>query len=78
VAIQVPELGLDDAPVSLCLWLVRRGAVLSAGEPVVELLAGAAVVELTAPCGGVLAEKLVGEDEPVTTGHVLGWIDRTV
>jgi len=72
--IVVPDLGLDDVPIRLSVWLVRRGQRVEAGEPVVEILAGPATVDLSAPDDGVLAEKLVGEDEAVEVGQALGVI----
>jgi len=72
--ILVPDLGLDDVPIRLSVWLVRRGRRVEAGEPVVEILAGPATIDLSAPNNGVLVEKLVGEDETVEVGQVLGMI----
>lgn len=69
----VPELGMDG-PVSLGLWLLKRGAAVVAGEPVVELSAGEVVVDLSAAADGILAEKFVGEDQPVEPGRCLGII----
>ena len=71
----VPELGIDGQRISLGLWLLKRGVAVVAGEPVVELLAGEVVVDLSAPADGVLAEKFVGEDEPVEPGRCLGIIE---
>ena len=72
--ILVPDLGLEGVPIRLSVWLVRRGRPVIAGEPVVEILAGPATVDLPAPVDGVLAKKLVGEDETVTVGQTLGSI----
>ena len=74
VPIRVPELGLDHANVSLSLWLVRLGATVEAGDRVVEVLTGEAVVDLPAPVRGRLAEKLVAENSPIETGQILGWV----
>jgi pyruvate/2-oxoglutarate dehydrogenase complex dihydrolipoamide acyltransferase (E2) component len=72
--IVVPELGLGDAPLSVSLWLAKRGARLRAGDPVVEVLCGPATIDLPAPCDGVLAEKLAAEGEPVRAGMVVAMI----
>lgn len=74
--IVVPDLGLDNVPITVSMWLVKRGQKVAAGEPVVEILAGPATVDLAAPDDGVLAEKRVGVDEPVEVGQVLGRIER--
>jgi 2-oxoglutarate dehydrogenase E2 component (dihydrolipoamide succinyltransferase) len=72
--ILVPDLGLDGVPIRVSVWLVRRGQRVAAGEPVVEILAGPATVDLSAPDDGVLAEKLVREDEAVEVGQAVGVI----
>lgn len=72
--ILVPDFGLDGVPIRLSVWLVRRGQRVAAGEPVVEILAGPATVDLSAPDDGVLAEKLAGEDETVEVGQAVGVI----
>ncbi len=70
-----PDLEFDRQQIVLGLWLLKRGDRTVAGEPVVELLAGEPVVDLPAPADGVLVEKLVGEDKPVTPGQCLGIIE---
>ena len=71
----LPNLGLDDQPITLSLWLVPRGARVTAGERVAEVLAGPATVDLPSPVDGVLAERLVDEDEPITVGQPLAIIE---
>jgi pyruvate/2-oxoglutarate dehydrogenase complex dihydrolipoamide acyltransferase (E2) component len=71
----LPDLGLDDQPIVAGLWLVEEGSRVAAGEPLLEVLAGSAVVDLPAPADGVLAEILVAEDEPLRTGQRLAVIE---
>jgi len=71
----LPELGLDVGPIAVSLWLVEPGSAVAEGEPVVEVLAGPAVVDLPSPADGVLVECLVAEDEPVHVGQVLAVIE---
>ncbi len=59
--VTLPDLGLGRQPIVLSLWLVKRGARVTEGEPLVEVLAGAATVDLPAPGDGVLAKRLVAE-----------------
>ena len=70
----LPDLGMGGQPVRLSLWLVRQGAEVTEGDRVVEILLGAATVDLSAPVSGRLVRKLVAEDEPVRVGQVLGLI----
>jgi pyruvate/2-oxoglutarate dehydrogenase complex dihydrolipoamide acyltransferase (E2) component len=69
--ITVPELGLDE-PVTVSVWLCKRGARVAAGEPLVELLCGPATFDVSVPVDGVLAKKLVDEDEEVAVGEAVG------
>ncbi len=71
----VPELGIDDQPIRLSLWLARRGRRVVQGEPIVELLAGAATVDLSAPADGVLRETFVAGDQPVRVGQRLAIVE---
>ena len=67
----VPDLGLFGVELSVSLWLVSAGARVSAGDRVVELVAGGATIDLEAPVTGRLVTWLVEEDEAVTAGAVL-------
>ncbi|MGA2253145.1 MAG: lipoyl domain-containing protein [Thermoguttaceae bacterium] len=71
----LPELGLDDQPIKLSMWLVPHGARVAAGERVAEVLAGPATVDLPSPVDGVLIERLVDEDEPIVAGQLLAVIE---
>ena len=48
VPIRLPDLGIDDARLTLSVWLVPLGATVTAGDRVVEILAGEAVVAAVA------------------------------
>jgi len=71
----LPDLGLDDQPIALSGWLVPRGARVTAGERVAEILAGPATVDLPSPVDGVLIKRLVDEDEPLAVGQPLAVIE---
>jgi pyruvate/2-oxoglutarate dehydrogenase complex dihydrolipoamide acyltransferase (E2) component len=74
IELRLPDLGLGDQPISLSGWLVSRGARVEAGEPVAEVLAGPATVDLPAPAAGVLVKRLVDVDAPLFQGQVLAVI----
>ena len=71
----LPELGMEEGPITVCLWLVEPGAPVAEGDPIAEVLAGAAVIDLPSPADGVLLERLVAEDEPIEVGQVLAVIE---
>jgi pyruvate/2-oxoglutarate dehydrogenase complex dihydrolipoamide acyltransferase (E2) component len=72
----LPDLGLDDQPIVLSLWLVKEGTRVAEGDPVVEVAAGEVTVDLPAPLDGILVKKLVAEAEPLSVGQRLALIDE--
>ena len=70
VPLTVPDLRVN-ATVTVSLWLVPCGAAVLAGDRIVELLAGAATIDLEAPVAGTLVAQLVDEDDPITPGMVV-------
>ena len=77
-AILVPELGMPGVPIWVSVWLVPLGTRVSAGDRLVELVAGDAVVDVAAPDCGVFCQRLVEADEVVAVGQVLGAIKKPV
>jgi 2-oxoglutarate dehydrogenase E2 component (dihydrolipoamide succinyltransferase) len=75
IELRLPDLGLDDQPISLSNWLVSRGAKVEAGEPVAEILTGPATLDLPSPAAGVIVRRLVDVDEPLSVGQVLAVIE---
>ncbi|MEX2558848.1 MAG: biotin/lipoyl-containing protein [Pirellulales bacterium] len=73
--LSMPDLGLDDRPITVSLWLVDVGDEVVCGDRLVELSADGVTVDLPAPASGLLVETLVGEDEPLTVGQVLAVIE---
>jgi len=74
-ALILPDLGLGDRPISVSMWLVDRGVQVFEGDPLVELLAGEATVDLPSPATGVLVKKLATEDDVVRVGQRLAVIE---
>jgi pyruvate/2-oxoglutarate dehydrogenase complex dihydrolipoamide acyltransferase (E2) component len=72
--IVVPDLEIPDVVVTLSVWLVPRGARVTCGDRVVELLAGDATVDLSAPVDGILDQTCAVEDDRLAPGQVVGLI----
>ena len=75
IELRLPDLGLEDQPMSLSSWLVSRSARVEEGEPVAEILAGPVTVDLPASAAGVLVKRLVNVDAPLSVGQVLAVIE---
>ncbi len=73
-SLTLPDLGIDDQPIRLSVWLAKRGAKVKEGEPLVEVLCGGVTVDLPSPNDGILAEKLAAEDETLNVGQRLAII----
>ncbi|MEX0670457.1 MAG: lipoyl domain-containing protein [Pirellulales bacterium] len=67
----VPDFGLGDVPLAVSLWLVPMGATVLAGDRVVELVSGAATIDLEAPVSGRLVAQFADEDEAITAGATI-------
>ena len=71
----LPDLGLGDQPIVLTVWLVKRGSRVAEGEPLVEVLAGAATVDLPSPADGVLTQKSAAAGDVLVVGQQLATIE---
>lgn len=69
--LHVPQMGFPPGMVAVAVWLADEGDAVLAGDRVVQLVAGAATVDLLAPVTGRLERQLVDEDEPVEPGQPL-------
>jgi pyruvate dehydrogenase E2 component (dihydrolipoamide acetyltransferase) len=74
-SIIMPDLGIDDQPIRLSSWFVKRGTTIVEGEPVLEVLCGGVTVDLPAPCGGSIVDRLAAEDETIEIGQKLAIIE---
>jgi len=71
----LPDLGLGETLIRASVWLVERGASVTLGDPLLEVVAGSVTVDLPSPASGVLARRLVVEDEILHVGQRLALID---
>ena len=75
VPIIMPELGTPRAEMSI--WFVDLGAKVEEGERLLEILAGAATVDLAAPTAGQLVRQCALPPDSVLPGQVLGYIEKS-
>ncbi len=70
----VPDLDLPGVPISLSAWLVNVGDLVVEGDRVAELLAGEVTFDLESPVTGIVVEKFVQLEEPLTVGQEIGTV----
>jgi pyruvate/2-oxoglutarate dehydrogenase complex dihydrolipoamide acyltransferase (E2) component len=71
----LPELGLAGFPVTVSVWHVEVGSEVTAGDRLLEIVAGGVTVDLPSPASGVLAKTFVQEDDELQTGQLLAVIE---
>ena len=71
----VPELGESVVEATIAAWIVKPGAVVKAGDVIVELETDKVSLEVEAPADGVLAEIRAAEGSDVNIGDVIARID---
>jgi len=76
VEFRFPDVGEGIAEGEVVRWLVAVGEAVRAHQPLVEMETDKAVVELPAPCAGVVRELRGAVGESVAVGTVLAVIDE--
>src|SRR4051794_41853101 len=77
VQITMPEMGESVTEGTVLEWLKKVGDEVEADEGLLEVSTDKVDTEVPSPASGVLTEILVGPDETVPTGTVLGIIDMS-
>ena len=67
----LPDLGMGATPVVASCWLVEPRSPVTKGDRLLEVVAGAATVDLPSPASGIVTRLLVSEDDLLTAGQVL-------
>jgi 2-oxoglutarate dehydrogenase E2 component (dihydrolipoamide succinyltransferase) len=73
--VRMPRLGSSMRSGTVTGWLRSVGEEVREGEPLVEISTDKVDTEVAAPASGTLKEILVGADEEVAVGTVIGRID---
>jgi pyruvate/2-oxoglutarate dehydrogenase complex dihydrolipoamide acyltransferase (E2) component len=74
--VKMPKLGATMEAAVVTKWLKSPGESVDEGEALVEIETEKIENVVAAPSSGTLAEILVGEDEEVPVGTVLGRIEE--
>ncbi len=76
--IKMPALGESVSEGTVTTWLKEVGDTVELDEPILEVSTDKVDTEVPAPASGILTQILVGEDETVAVGTVLGLIGESV
>lgn len=75
--VRLARLGDTVDEVVIIEWFVDVGAVVAAGEALVLVETDKVEVEIDAPLGGTLVERLVDQGDEAATGAILCRIDTS-
>jgi pyruvate/2-oxoglutarate dehydrogenase complex dihydrolipoamide acyltransferase (E2) component len=72
---KLPQYGMGMQEGAVLRWFKAEGDTLTAGEPLLEIEAAKATVEVPSPCSGRLQRIVVPEGESVPVQSLLAVID---
>ena len=75
--IRAPAEQTEGTRSQILRWLKRVGEQVSENEPLIEIETDKVTVEVAAPGSGVLREILRQEQDEITPGELLGWLDAS-
>ncbi|HLQ63246.1 MAG TPA: 2-oxo acid dehydrogenase subunit E2, partial [bacterium] len=70
----MPALGMSQETGRLLRWLVAEGAVVAAGQPLLEIETDKVTTEIESPAAGLLAGVRAREGEEVPVGQVIAFV----
>jgi len=74
IEVRLPQFGMGMRDAMILKWLYSPGDTVKEGEPLVEIEAAKATVEVVAPASGVLTTILVKENEVVQVRDLIAII----
>ncbi|HIE43253.1 MAG TPA: biotin/lipoyl-binding protein [Candidatus Omnitrophica bacterium] len=78
IEIKLPELGKEVEEATVSFWYQEEGEDVEKDEELLEIVTDKAVFKVKAPVSGRLSKILVGENEKVKIGDILGIIESEV
>jgi 2-oxoglutarate dehydrogenase E2 component (dihydrolipoamide succinyltransferase) len=75
IEIRAPAEQTEGTRAQILRWLKQAGDRVSENEPLIEIETDKVTVEVASPGSGVLREILRHEQEEITPGELLGWLD---
>src|SRR5690349_5882039 len=75
IEVRAPAEQTEGTRSQILRWLKQVGDRVTENEPLIEIETDKVTVEVAAPGSGVLREILRHEEEEITPGELLGWLD---
>jgi len=75
IEIRAPAEQTEGTRAQILRWLKQAGDRVSENEPLIEIETDKVTVEVPSPGSGVLREILRHEQDEITPGELLGWLD---
>jgi pyruvate dehydrogenase E2 component (dihydrolipoamide acetyltransferase) len=74
--VMMPDIGVEpDTEMVISFWFAEEGDEVLEGDRLVEILAGSATFDVSAPISGRLAGVRVAEEDVVHSGDILAVIE---
>ena len=77
IEIRIPEEQEEGTTLELAGWLKKVGEMVAKDEAVAEVATDKAVLEIPAPAAGILREQLVGEEDALEPGQLIGRLEAS-
>jgi 2-oxoglutarate dehydrogenase E2 component (dihydrolipoamide succinyltransferase) len=78
IEIRAPAEQTEGTRAQILRWLKQAGDRVTENEPLIEIETDKVTVEVPSPGSGVLGEILRHEQDEITPGELLGWLDPQV
>lgn len=76
-AVKLPRVAETTDEVVVIGWEAQVGAEVAAGETLISVETDKAIVEVPSPVAGRLVEQSVAQDDEITTGTIIGFVENT-
>lgn len=74
-AVKLPRVAETVDEVVVIGWETRVGADVAAGDTLLRVETDKAIVEVPSPVAGRLVEQAVAEDDEISTGTIVGFVE---
>ena len=72
--VRMPPIAADTHEGTISRWIVAPGSVVEKGDPIAEVETAKTVLEVEAPCSGIVLATVPAEGSDIVVGALLAWI----